>query len=91
VSLTSSPLCASQEKRGCLLATRGGGHNGPGLGSCDDGLVVDLSTMKSVRGGYVSFMMDDELPGRLQSTYSENYARLAAIKAKYDPVERVSS
>jgi FAD/FMN-containing dehydrogenase len=32
-----------------LLAIRGGGHNGPGLGSCNDGLVVDLSMMKSVR------------------------------------------
>jgi FAD/FMN-containing dehydrogenase len=35
--------------QGLLLAVRGGGHNGPGLGSCDDGLVVDLSMMKSVR------------------------------------------
>ena len=34
---------------GLLLAIRGGGHNGPGLGSCDDGLVIDLSLMKSVR------------------------------------------
>src|SRR5215213_9607599 len=34
---------------GLLLAVRGGGHNGPGLGSCDDGLVIDLSMMKSVR------------------------------------------
>ncbi len=34
---------------GLLLAIRGGGHNGPGLGSCDDGLVIDLSPMKSVR------------------------------------------
>ncbi len=32
-----------------LLAIRGCGHNGPGLGSCDDGLVIDLSMMKSVR------------------------------------------
>jgi FAD/FMN-containing dehydrogenase len=32
-----------------LIAIRGGAHNGPGLGSCDDGLVIDLSTMKSVR------------------------------------------
>jgi hypothetical protein len=32
-----------------LLAIRGGGHNGPGLGSCNDGLVIDLSRMKSVR------------------------------------------
>jgi FAD/FMN-containing dehydrogenase len=31
-----------------LLALRGGGHNGPGLGSCDDGLVIDLSSMKGV-------------------------------------------
>lgn len=34
---------------GVLIAIRAGGHNGPGLGSCDDGLVIDLSTMKSVR------------------------------------------
>ncbi len=34
---------------GLLIAIRGGGHNGPGLGSCDDGLVIDLSMMKSVR------------------------------------------
>src|SRR6516225_11417207 len=32
-----------------LIAIRGGGHNGPGLGSCDDGLVIDLSAMKGVR------------------------------------------
>ncbi len=36
-------------EQGLLLAIRGGGHNGPGLGSCDDGLVIDLSLMKSVR------------------------------------------
>ena len=32
-----------------LVAIRGGGHNGPGLGSCNDGLMIDLSLMKSVR------------------------------------------
>ena len=32
-----------------LIAIRGGGHNGPGLGSVDDGLVIDLSGMKGVR------------------------------------------
>jgi FAD/FMN-containing dehydrogenase len=31
------------------IAIRGGGHNGPGLGSVDDGLVIDLSTMRGVR------------------------------------------
>src|ERR1700726_1809676 len=31
------------------IAIRGGGHNGPGLASVDDGLVIDLSTMKGVR------------------------------------------
>ena len=31
------------------IAIRGGGHNGPGLASVDDGLVIDLSTMRGVR------------------------------------------
>src|SRR5207253_2855142 len=31
------------------LAVRGGGHSGPGLGTSDDGLVVDLSGMKGIR------------------------------------------
>ena len=36
-------------------------------------------------GGYVNFMMDDEADGRVQATYGDNYARLAAVKTKYDP------
>jgi FAD/FMN-containing dehydrogenase len=32
-----------------LVAIRSGGHNGPGLGVCDDGLVIDLSPMKGIR------------------------------------------
>jgi FAD/FMN-containing dehydrogenase len=36
-------------------------------------------------GGYVNFMMDDEGAGRIQASYGDNYARLAVIKAKYDP------
>ncbi|MCA6074345.1 FAD-binding oxidoreductase [Fulvivirga sedimenti] len=32
-----------------LVAVRGGGHNGGGLGICDDGIVIDLEGLKSVR------------------------------------------
>ncbi len=32
-----------------LVAVRGGGHNGGGLGLCDEGIVIDLSGLKFVR------------------------------------------
>jgi len=32
-----------------VVAIRGGGHNGGGLGTCEGGLVVDLSSMKGIR------------------------------------------
>ena len=36
-------------QEGITVAIRGGGHNGAGLGVCDQGLVIDLSPMKGVR------------------------------------------
>jgi len=38
----------------------------------------------SMGGSYVNFMME-EGQGRVEATYGPNYARLAEIKAKYDP------
>jgi hypothetical protein len=35
--------------RDLLLAVRGGGHNGAGLGTCDDGVVIDLSRLKEIQ------------------------------------------
>ena len=39
---------AYARERGLRVAVRGGGHNGGGLGSVDDGLVIDLSPMRGV-------------------------------------------
>ena len=36
-------------KHALPIAVRGGGHSGPGLSVCDDGLVVDLSRMRGIR------------------------------------------
>jgi FAD/FMN-containing dehydrogenase len=36
-------------ENGLEVAICGGGHNGAGLGSCDGGLVIDLSPMRGVR------------------------------------------
>jgi FAD/FMN-containing dehydrogenase len=35
-------------EHGLTIAVRGGGHNGGGLGSVDDGLVIDLSQMNAI-------------------------------------------
>jgi FAD/FMN-containing dehydrogenase len=34
---------------GLAVAIRGGGHSGPGFGTCDGGIVVDLSRLRGVR------------------------------------------
>jgi FAD/FMN-containing dehydrogenase len=36
-------------ERGLLMAVRGGGHSFPGLSVCDDGLLVDLGSLKGIR------------------------------------------
>jgi FAD/FMN-containing dehydrogenase len=35
-------------QHGLRVAVRGGGHNGPGLGSVDDGLVIDLAGLNQI-------------------------------------------
>jgi FAD/FMN-containing dehydrogenase len=44
--LTAVRFARSQD---LLLAVRGGGHNFPGFGTCDGGMVIDLSPMKGIR------------------------------------------
>jgi FAD/FMN-containing dehydrogenase len=42
-------VCAVAREHGLPLAVRGGAHNIAGYGTCDDGLVADLSLMRGVR------------------------------------------
>lgn len=39
---------AAAQRAGLRIAVRGGGHNGPGFGTVDDGVVIDLSAMHAV-------------------------------------------
>lgn len=39
---------AAGRRAGLAVAVRGGGHSGPGFGTIDDGLVIDLSPMSGV-------------------------------------------
>ena len=42
------------------VAVRGGGHNGPGLGTVDDGLVIDLGAMRAVHVDPLQSIVDAE-------------------------------
>ena len=46
--LTSLPRSVSRN-RDLVVAVRGGGHSIPGLSTCDDGMVIDLSGMRGVQ------------------------------------------
>jgi FAD/FMN-containing dehydrogenase len=39
---------AYAREQGMLVAIRGGGHNGAGLGTCDGGVVIDLSALRDI-------------------------------------------
>ena len=55
-------------EHGLLLAVRGGGHNGAGLGTCDDGVVIDLSLLKDIE-------VDPQATGRSASAAAAPGAR----------------
>ena len=42
-------VVAFARDQGLLLAVRGGGHNGGGLGTCEGGVVIDLSELKEIQ------------------------------------------
>lgn len=44
-----------------------------------------IRALLNEEGGAALLMMDDEVQGRVQATYGENYKRLASVKGKYDP------
>src|SRR3954454_18704813 len=47
-SAAVAPAVGSPRDHGLLLAVRGGGHNGSGRWTCDDGVVIDLSLLKDI-------------------------------------------
>jgi FAD/FMN-containing dehydrogenase len=44
-----APAIRFARDQGLLLAIRGGGHNGGGLGTCEGGVVIDLSALDDIR------------------------------------------
>src|SRR2546430_11685791 len=69
-----------------LTAVRGGGHNGGGLGICDDGLVIDLSRMKGIRvdpsARTVCVEGGDRKSTRLNSSHSQISYAVFCLKKK---------
>ncbi len=59
-----------------------GGHK-DGITQWAKGYWSDLHPF-SMGGAYVNFMME-EGDERIKATYGDNYQKLAAVKAKYDP------
>src|SRR5450759_2393286 len=36
------------KEHGLLVSVKGGGHSAPGYGVCDDGLMIDMSSMQAI-------------------------------------------
>ena len=54
-----------------LIAVRGGGHNGGGLGVCDDGVVIDLE-VTSVCDAVCNFCPREYMPDKKRFLSMEN-------------------
>lgn len=67
--------------QGVLLAVRSGGHNGPGLGSCDDGLVIDLRRLNAVDVNTESRQVSVGAGCLLQDLDAETYSHGLAVPA----------
>jgi hypothetical protein len=65
------------------LAVRGGGHNIAGNAVCDDGLMLDLSAMRSVHVG-AGDAARDQLNDRRRGAHTRRWIRLAHPQIRHD-------